>query len=114
MAKGKYPLAIVAGVAVGLVGGLAATFPLWIGVANIWFLFGLNRFWGNDGLSMALFMSALYPIWLLVLWVIKRRMSPLDFLRTLIVVALAVIPLPSILVLFMWWQSCVGKHGGQC
>jgi hypothetical protein len=107
-------ITVAAGIAAGLFGGLGATFPLWIGAADLWFLLGLNRFWGDGPLSMAVFMAALYPIWLFVLWVIKRRMKPLDVFRSLVFVALTVLPLPSILLLLMFWQSCVGAHTGPC
>jgi hypothetical protein len=110
-------LAIITGVALGIVAGLAATFPLWIAEAGIYHLLGLNRFWGTGAGAMALFMGALYAIWLLVLivvGVVKRAEIRAKYFLLSALVAGVVTPIPSIWFLWGMWSSCVGHHGGQC
>ena len=104
-------LAIAAAVVLGLVAGFLTTFLFWIGAANIYGSFGLDRVWGNGGLALALFMLGLYPIWVLVfvmLGVIKRAAIRASSALLFVFVFLCLIPLPSIFILFMWWKSCLG------
>jgi hypothetical protein len=96
-------IAIVGAVITGLVAGLGSTIPIWFGAANIWFLLGLNRIWGTGAGSMLLFLIALYPVWLLGLWAVQRTLTQLDYsIRSLVVILMAVLPLPSIFMMYLW------------
>jgi hypothetical protein len=99
--------AIVLAIVLGLVAGVFTTFLFWVGAANISF----EPVKGDNGLSLVRHMLHLYAIWLLVLLVpgvVKRAAIRTSSVLLFVFVFLAVVPLPSIWILFVWWKSCLG------
>jgi len=93
---------VVTAVVLGLVAGVFAMFLFILVAANIYEPLQPRFLPPNPSAEVfALFMLALYAIWLFVLWAIARKVGRLNF----VLLFLFVLPLPSIVVAYEWGKS---------